>query len=122
MQDLHRLRVGMVIATISFWAIFAAKVATAATEDSPGWQCARMGDRYCGGKDGPVRFAGKLVLVRGYAVPRHSLQLWVGRGFQVGHFATHCKPVHPYVVRVEVGSTTYAVVHACRHIYKEAIS
>ncbi len=96
--------------------------ALAQTEDSPGWQCARMGDRFCGGKNAPVRFAGKLVLVRGYATPRHSLMLYVGRHFRVEHFATDCKPKSPYVIRVDVGDTTYAVIHACKHTYREDIS
>jgi len=96
--------------------------AYATTEDSPGWQCARMGDRFCGGLEAPVRFSGKLVLVRGYRTPRHSLMLYVGRRFRVGHFATHCKPESPYVVGVDIGNTTYALVHACKHTYHVDIS
>jgi hypothetical protein len=117
-----RLMKNLVIAITALMIGGNASVALAQTEDSPGWQCARMGDRFCGGKTAPVRFAGKLVLVRGLVIPRHSLQLWLGRDFQVGRFAVDCKPVHPYVVGVSVGDTTYAVIHACKHTYKEALS
>lgn len=110
------------VLAIALLASFGATTAHATTEDSAGWQCARMGDRFCGGKSERIYFAGHLVLVRGYATPRHALQLYVGRNFRVGHFATHCKPVNPYVVRVDIGDTTYAVIHACRHIYHVDIS
>lgn len=96
--------------------------ASAMTEDSPGWQCARDGNRFCGGLNAPVRFAGKLVLVRGFATPRHALMLYHGRRFLVGRFATDCKPSHPYVIRVRVGDTTFADVHACKHTYSVAVS